>query len=254
LINWFIDSGAFSVKKSKVIIDLQDYISFLKEFKQFIAVYANLDVIGDAKVTLRNQRIMEKAGLTPLPVFHYGEDFKYLEFYVKNYEYIGIGGRKDWFDHIWSKYLCDREGWPKLRVHGFAITSFELMTRYPFYSVDSSSWVKSSRYGFIYVPKMRKGKYVYDESALKLRVTQKLTPDDSDYIKKYLIYLNQRKKDQNDSQERMKIYLVTETEKAQGTVLNKCGVKNRLISYAFLQNKSSEFIRYFLKAGIPPDS
>src|SRR5574340_1162268 len=75
----FLDSGAFSAKSQGISINVQEYIKFIKEHEEHIEVYANLDVIGSAEASWRNQRIMERAGLKPLPVFHVEDDWKYLD-------------------------------------------------------------------------------------------------------------------------------------------------------------------------------
>lgn len=163
----FIDSGAFSAFTQGVKIDLDEYIAFIKQYKDIISVYANLDVIGDAAGTLANQKQMEKAGLKPLPCFHYGEPVKYLQYYLERHDYIALGGmaagpsgatlsstdKGKWLDILFSKYICDEDGMPRVKVHGFGLTSLKLMLRYPWYSVDSTSWVVTGRMGSIYVPK-----------------------------------------------------------------------------------------------------
>lgn len=162
-ISLFIDSGAFSAFTQKISIDITEYIKFLKDNQHVIDIYANLDVIGDAEATYQNQLIMEKAGLTPIPTFHMNEDFKYLELYINKYNYIALGGMAKvnrsnktilykWLDKCFS-LICDEQGYPKVKVHGFAATSISIMVRYPWYSVDSTSWILASRYGIIYIPK-----------------------------------------------------------------------------------------------------
>jgi len=125
-------------------------------------VYANLDVIGDAEATLKNQRLMEKAGLKPLPTYHFGEDIKYLKMYIKDYDYVALGGVAikrtkaslvSWLDQCFD-LICDPvTRLPKIKVHGFGITAVDIMLRYPWYSVDSTAWVQTSRMGTIYVPR-----------------------------------------------------------------------------------------------------
>ena len=157
----FIDSGAFSAFTQGVAINLDEYIAFIKQYKDIITVYANLDVIGDAEGTLANQKRMEKAGLNPLPCFHYGEPIEFLKYYLGKYKYIALGGMvpistKDlgtWLDNLFANYICDKDGKPRVQVHGFGLTSLKLMLRYPWYSVDSTSWVVTGRMGAIYVPK-----------------------------------------------------------------------------------------------------
>jgi len=178
----FLDSGAFSAWSQGEEIDIQEYIKFIKEHKDSIEIYANLDVIGDPEGTWRNQVIMEKAGLSPLPVFHYGEDIKWLKRILsKGYEYMSLGGmvpisNKDllpWLDMLWSQYLTDEKGFPICKVHGFGLTSLHLMLRYPWYSVDSTTWVVTARMGSIFVPRFKNGEAIYDENCWTIAVSNK---------------------------------------------------------------------------------
>jgi len=178
-VNLFLDSGAFSAKSKGASISLDEYILFIKENKPYIDVYANLDVIGDANASWENQKIMEKAGLSPLPVFHIEDDFKYLDKCL-SYDYFCLGGmasgyttqqRKAFLDKCFNIICNTKDGLPKSKVHGFGMTSLDLMLRYPWYSVDSTSWVQTGRFGNVYVPKYRRGQYVYNENSLKVTVS-----------------------------------------------------------------------------------
>ena len=60
---------------------------------------------------------------------------------------------KVWLDRIWGKYLTNPDGSAKLKVHGFGLISVPLMARYPWYSVDSSSWVQLGGMGNIFHPR-----------------------------------------------------------------------------------------------------
>lgn len=193
-VHLFLDSGAFSAWTQNAKIKMEDYIKFIIDNKDYIGIYANLDVIKikrngiwagpnrrSAEKTLKNQKIMEAAGLNPLPCFHFGEPEEYLAYYVDNYDYIalgvagnsGISSLMEWMDMCFSKYICDEKGMPKVKVHGFAVTALTVMLRYPFFSVDSSSWVVTSRVGSIYVPYINKGKCVYDVNPWKIAVSAK---------------------------------------------------------------------------------
>ncbi|HSH25605.1 MAG TPA: hypothetical protein VLA13_08730 [Massilibacterium sp.] len=183
-VDLFLDSGGFSAWSQGVEIDIQEYIAFIKKHLDVIDVYANLDVIGDAEATYKNQRIMEKEGLCPLPVFHYGSDEKYLKRYLKKYDYISLGGLVPistsalipWLDYIFDTYITDDSGMPAVKVHGFGVTSLRLMLRYPWYSVDSTSWVTTGRMGGIYVPRYKNGEWLYDENSWKIAVSNR-SPD-----------------------------------------------------------------------------
>jgi hypothetical protein len=181
-VNLFLDSGAFSAWSQGEPIDIQEYISFIKENEEYLDVYSNLDVIGCPVGTWKNQMIMEEAGLMPTPVYHYGEDPKWLKRILsRGYKYISLGGmvpisNKDlmkWLDEIWDKYLTDENGMPICQVHGFGLTSLVLMLRYPWYSVDSTSWVVTGRMGSVYVPRRKDGEWTYDENCWKIAVSNK---------------------------------------------------------------------------------
>jgi hypothetical protein len=159
-VNLFLDSGAFSAWSKKVTINIDDYIAFINKYKKHIDVYANLDVIGDADATLKNQKYMESKGLNPIPTYHLGSDIIYLRKYADNYPYIALGGMAgtgtaskqiiSQLDPIWDKYLTNDDGTAKIKVHGFACTGLEIITRYPWYSVDSTSWVMTGRFGGVF--------------------------------------------------------------------------------------------------------
>ncbi len=178
----FLDSGAYSAWSQGKKISIDEYITFIKKHEDVIDVYANLDVIGDPKASWMNQMKMEKAGSNPLPVFHYGEDVKWLKRILnRGYDYIGLGGMVhittdklfQWLNYLFSSWLTDKEGMPIVKVHGFGMTSVSLMIEFPFYSVDSTSWILNSRLGYIFVPRYRQGKWIYYEPAHKIAVSNR---------------------------------------------------------------------------------
>lgn len=156
----FLDSGAFSAFTLGKEVNIYEYCDYIQRNQDIIEVASVLDGIGDAQKTYENQMLMESRGVKPLPCFHYNEDERYLEWYISRYEYITLGGMVPisnnqlfhWLDRIWEKYLCDPSGRPRLKVHGFGLTSVPLMERYPWYSVDSSSWVQIGAHGNIFMP------------------------------------------------------------------------------------------------------
>lgn len=158
----FLDSGAYSMFTQKVKVDLDAYVRFVKTNQDILETVSNLDHIGQGgeQITWDNQQYLEGQGIAIQPVFHVRDKDVWLERYLDaGYDYIFIGGmvpesteylrtRLDW---LWSQYLQDRNGKPRVRVHGFGLTVLELMQRYPWYSVDSTSWVLTGRFGSIYV-------------------------------------------------------------------------------------------------------
>jgi len=154
----WMDSGAFSAFTLGEQQSLPHYCEWLKKHARYIDHYAVLDVIGSAEGTWEAQNRMEDAGLTPVPCFHYGEDPKWLiKYLLKGHDQIALGGmvpinKRDlfpWLDELFDNYLTNAEGEPVIKVHGFGLTTFELMSRYPWYSVDSSAWLQVGAFGSI---------------------------------------------------------------------------------------------------------
>jgi hypothetical protein len=89
-------------------------------------------------------------------VYHAREDTKWLTKYIdEGYEYIFIGGMvpettkwlKGWLDGLFTKLLTRADGTPRVRLHGFGLTDQQLMFRYPWHSVDSTSWIFTGMFG-----------------------------------------------------------------------------------------------------------
>ena len=186
VVNLMIDSGAYTAWRSGNPIDLSKYAEYLQRVGSEVYSYINLDVIpgerGDkhpsasqveecAKQSWRNYIKLKKLGLNPMPVFHRGERIYWLEKILgEGCDYIGLGGiafgthslRKLWLDQAFS-YLCRDRGYPPVKLHGFGVTSIPLMLGYPWFSVDSTAWRKTSRFGIVYIPYQKPGGgYNYD--------------------------------------------------------------------------------------------
>lgn len=179
----FLDSGAFSAFTLGTEVDISRYCDFIHANDDIIArdqgtkMIAPLDVIGGgpgefytktktADLSLKNMEEMERRGTEPLPCFHFNEPWEYLDYYVGKYDYIALGGlvRNDlfalesWFRQVFER-TCNPDGTPKIRFHAFSLTALGLMLKYPWYSVDSSTWVQLAANGMVLMP--RSGKQLY---------------------------------------------------------------------------------------------
>lgn len=195
----FCDSGAHALynqmfRKASFVRDysyadtpefwdyIHKYCHYLQQYGYQFNTKVTMDVIFNPERTWEVMKMMEgEYGLSLLPVFHFGEDIKWLYKYMDNYDYIGIGGLGQevpkskfvyYADRIF-KDICDDNGFAKIRTHGFAMTSIDLMLRYPWYSVDSTSWLVSERYALLIVPKMRNGKFFYGISPEMVSVSMR---------------------------------------------------------------------------------
>ena len=154
---------------------LEDYVAFIKEHGKNVDYYVTLDAIYHPEKTWEITCFLEdEYGLKPVPVVHCHASLKWIAKYIeRGHRFIGIGGlgqgiTKDaflgWGDKVFN-FICQGPGrQPVVRTHGFAMTSHELMLRYPWWSVDSASWLKAAAYGQIYVPPKRRGEFVFTEA------------------------------------------------------------------------------------------
>ena len=164
---FMLDSGAFSAFNSGgKVLKIDDYIEFINKYKHLWLnddgkqMCVALDVIGSEDKSFENYQYLKSKSIDCIPVFHAAHDknYRYLEYFMSHSNYIAVAGARqkklniDIFDSLWSKYLVDGNGNAKVRVHGLAITSLDQVERYPWFSVDSSTWVQASSFGGIMNP------------------------------------------------------------------------------------------------------
>lgn len=203
----FLDSGAYSLRRTSLEHAttgdrwlyfrsashrsyLDAYAEYVKVHGEAIDYYTNVDVMGNPKLTWRNQKYLEREhGLEPVPVVHFGTPLEWLERYVAaGYRLIGLGGLiagkwmvrnpRNWLYKAIT--ICsDQSGVPKLKLHGFGVTNFDLMRGVPWWSVDSTTWIKLAAYGKIWIPRKRRGVFDFESPPFLL-----FTPWDSPYKSK----------------------------------------------------------------------
>lgn len=173
----FCDSGAYGAAHSGKKIDLDKYIEFINNTPE-CEVFAVLDVIPwptlngetgrkSADETWKNYTYMldrvKPEYLDKLVcAFHYGEPLDALDRIIDGYNgykptYIALGGRAGISTKTLFGYF-DNEFWPRIRkssnpnikIHAFGVTVFEMLERYPWYSADSTSWLRTGITGSIY--------------------------------------------------------------------------------------------------------
>lgn len=185
---FFLDSGAYSAWTKNTEIDLDEYCEFIKANIEHLDCYAALDCIPGginrvattqerndaAKKSFKNYLYMvQEHGLDPIPVYHYGEDLSWLQnLLTYGCQYIGLGGlvgvattpRRLWLDRVFTK-LTDEAGKPVVKTHGFGMTALPLIFRYPWYSVDSMTWLMVGAVGNLYLPQTNKvGEFLFDRT------------------------------------------------------------------------------------------
>lgn len=151
----FLDSWWFAIRTRWLKLSVVDYAKYIQKYWDTYNVIANMDT-NSVEETVRHQEFLEKeTGKYILPVYH-GEDFvkwnyKWFEELCEKYDYIGLWGiagcsyKKEFIEkyfnfcfNIWIKY--------KTKFHWFWVTSDFFLKKYPFYSVDSTSWLSVLRF------------------------------------------------------------------------------------------------------------
>ena len=152
----FLDSGAFTAFTKDAVITVEEYAEFIHRTAHMWSARSSLDAIGDAAKSYQYLKDLESLGCAVQPVFHAREDVAWLKKYLdEGYDYIFIGGMvpettkwlRGWLDDLFDHYLTNSDGTPRVKLHGFGLTDQKLMFRYPWHSVDSSSWLMTGIFG-----------------------------------------------------------------------------------------------------------
>jgi hypothetical protein len=248
--HWFYD-----LKNPDFIDYLHAYSRFIKQFGWAIDFYVTVDAIFDPEKSWEIQEYMVKElGMKPVPVIHHGAPMKWIDRYLDaGYDYLGIGGlgqgvsKADffsWGDQLFTRLCPGPKRLPIAKTHGFAMTSWELMVRYPWYSVDSASWVKAAAFGQIYVPHKREGRFRFDEPPYFLHVSAK-SPSQKEKGRHLL------------SLEKAEQRVIQEWLEEIGVPLGKVDDKNELVEWGILSHhkaRAQTNLTYFqrLADSLPP--
>lgn len=167
-VKFLIDSGAFTYmsnpKYQEYTIDqweahLQRYLAWARNHKSIIFAIASLDLeylVGGDKVQEWNEKYFEPFMLeTGIPVcFVWHEEGTKLtwEQYCQRYPYVGVSWGTDSYNDgtgglkTGQRMLKVAEKYGAV-VHGMAMTRTSLLTKLPFYTVDSTTWMVGVQYG-----------------------------------------------------------------------------------------------------------
>jgi hypothetical protein len=158
--------------KQNQLLDQKAAAAIIDQYADWVYLHAQeftfdflvtLDYLRDPKVVLWATKRLESRGLHPVPVFHIGSPLTALRRLMDTgYTLIGIGGlagdtggdhlpvsrhhAQAFLDQVFNmteKY--------KVRCHGFGIGGQSII-RYPWFSVDSTSWAHYARRGLVNQP------------------------------------------------------------------------------------------------------
>lgn len=167
-VKFFVDSGAFtymsSIEHEEWTIEqwekhIETYLRWIERHKDIIFAFASLDIeylVGGEQVQIWNEKYFEpfmlRTGIPVCFVYHDNATKLTWEQYCQRYPYVGIswGGVDTQGNDL--KYGVDRlkiAEKHKSLVHGMAMTQTSLLTKLPFYTVDSTTWLVGLQYGEI---------------------------------------------------------------------------------------------------------
>lgn len=163
------------------------YASFIKKFSKYVDFFATVDAISNPDITWEIQRYFEEEhGVQPVPIVHYGTPMKYVDRYLQTgrYDFLGVGGLGQgvsraqyytWGDEFFCHICPESNNYlPLVKTHGFAMTSWDLIVRWPWWSVDSATWVKVAAYGHIIVPRSSEDSgFRFDRPPLMITLSNK---------------------------------------------------------------------------------
>lgn len=168
-----IDNGEFTFHRKGGSLNIDEYIQWLNDNDECIDYAIALDKIpgrwGHVKTreeiaqapeqTWNNYCYMYERVKSPkklLPVFHQYDNFKWLEQILKSGmpEYICLSGnkeltnkqREDWYETCYS-YIYKLN--PNVKVHCLGSATLQNAERFPFTSMDATSWIMTGANGSI---------------------------------------------------------------------------------------------------------
>lgn len=161
-----IDSGAYTMlaaneeKEADNDSFVREYVDYLKQHVGKFFWVANYDIdgiVGSGVVRRWNEELfepLEKMGQRVCYVAHDEDNpmFKNASFYFKKYDYVGFSAlaardryKVKFIEHVYR--LARATG---KMVHGFGVTDFVTESRFPSFTVDSTTYLGGQRYGSTY--------------------------------------------------------------------------------------------------------
>ncbi len=158
----FLDSGAFSYQiqaiKKKCPLDkkaaagiIDQYVDWVYACPYVFDFIVSFDYERDATVEAWATKRIESRGLHPVPVYHLGSPLSVLRGMIDSgYTFIAIGGMVGSPNaqlHPFLDQVFNITTPRNIRLHGFGIGSAVTMFKYPWFCVDSTTWLAAAGKG-----------------------------------------------------------------------------------------------------------
>jgi len=147
-----LDSGAHTYQKPSKETDwdryVWEYAKFVSMYSNLIDEYVELDIenkVGLEQVEKWREFLVRKTGRVPVVVWHKERGKEYWLYMVRKYPYVGFSGyvsltEKPEIPEKNFAWFITRAHEHGAKVHGFGLSRLPILLKYPFDSVDSTSW------------------------------------------------------------------------------------------------------------------
>jgi hypothetical protein len=132
---------------------LEKYVNFIKANKEHIFSCVELDIgnlVGFDKVDYFREKYFEPLkdeGILVCYVWHEYDGKKYWDMMCRKYDYVGFSLTNSTLSEPDIMKMMNTARRHGALVHGFAVTRVELMSRVPFFTGDSTTWLVGTQYG-----------------------------------------------------------------------------------------------------------
>lgn len=136
---------------------LDDYAAWLQEYDDIVSTFVELDIdeiVGKEPCDGYRQYLLDKGVRRDklMPVFHsqssVKDTLKDFEEWAKGFQFCAVSFGDTRMSYMPLFAIARKYG---VRIHGLALTSYVAIRQFPYFSVDSTSWLAGSMYGMTYV-------------------------------------------------------------------------------------------------------
>lgn len=159
--SFLLDSGAFTYLNKKTgdvdwLKYIEQYADFIKKYNVDLFFELDIDSVIGLPAVERLRDILEaRCNKKCIPVWHKSRGLDYWKMLTQKYDYVAIGGivtkeiKPSEYDVFLSLLAIANSN--NCKVHALGFTNLIGLKKYPFYSVDSTSWLSGNRFGSVYL-------------------------------------------------------------------------------------------------------
>lgn len=149
------DCGAWSLNKAKAPnvkrLTVDNYIRYLKRYGYLFDFYFNFDddfTSSGVGHNQYNQKLMEDAGLNPVPVVHNIYNNEIDQYIDAGYKIVALGSPQIKTQSDMA-HVTRRFDWTGIDLHVLGKSGSDLLAHFPISSSDSAMWARKGGYGDI---------------------------------------------------------------------------------------------------------